>query len=408
MSRAADQAMLVGAGYGKVEIALIKDGKRLRKKRDFILLAESIAGLGLMHPITVTSDMRLVAGYHRLQACKKLGWEKIPAFVVTLDSLKSRLMEIDENLIRNELDALERGEHLLERKKIYETLNPETKKGVAGARARHGTATDKLSFAKSTAKSMQESPRNIERDIAVIERLSGTIRRAVRETSIANNKQELARLSKLNPDDQKTVVASIVSGAARGVREANRNRIATKIRSEPAPLPGGPYRVIVIDPPWPYEKRKNDPSQRGGLDYPTMSIEDLCEMEIEKLAHKNCILWTWTTNAFMREAYQCLDAWGFKDKTILTWDKGKMGMGDWLRGQTEHCIVAVRGRPTVVLTNQTTLLQAPRREHSRKPEKFYGLVEKLCPGSRLEIFARDRRKGWDAWGGEADKFTLAK
>lgn len=80
-------------------------------------------------------------------------------------------------------------------------------------------------------------------------------------------------------------------------------------------------------------------------------------------------------------------------------------MGDWLRGKTEHAILAVRGRPLVTLTNQTTAFTAPVREHSRKPDEFYALVEALCPGSKLEMFAREAREGWAAWGAEADKFT---
>ena len=73
-------------------------------------------------------------------------------------------------------------------------------------------------------------------------------------------------------------------------------------------------------------------------------------------------------------------------------------MGEWLRGQTEHCILAVRGRPVKTLTNQTTVLHAPRGRHSEKPEEFYRLVESLCPGSKLELFARKQRKGWVTHG----------
>jgi N6-adenosine-specific RNA methylase IME4 len=80
-------------------------------------------------------------------------------------------------------------------------------------------------------------------------------------------------------------------------------------------------------------------------------------------------------------------------------------MGDWLRGKTEHAIMAVRGRPVVQLSNETTVIAGAVREHSRKPESFYRLVEKLCPGSKLELFARERRKGWQAWGAETQHFA---
>jgi N6-adenosine-specific RNA methylase IME4 len=118
-------------------------------------------------------------------------------------------------------------------------------------------------------------------------------------------------------------------------------------------------------------------------------------------------LWLWTTNAFLREAFECLDAWGFKNKTVLTWVKDRMGLGNWLRGQTEHCLVAVKGKPIVTLTNQTTALSAPMREHSRKPDEFYALVESLCPGNRLEMFARQSRDGWQSCGAEHELFDAA-
>jgi N6-adenosine-specific RNA methylase IME4 len=113
------------------------------------------------------------------------------------------------------------------------------------------------------------------------------------------------------------------------------------------------------------------------------------------------ILWLWVTNHHMREAFALLSAWGFEQKTILTWAKNKMGMGDWLRGQTEHCLMAVRGNPVVTLTNQTTLLHAPVRAHSEKPNAFYTFVESLCPAPRYaELFARTTRPNWDGHGDE--------
>jgi N6-adenosine-specific RNA methylase IME4 len=102
-----------------------------------------------------------------------------------------------------------------------------------------------------------------------------------------------------------------------------------------------------------------------------MELDAICSLPVAELAHEDCILWLWTTNAFLRQAFDCLDAWGFENKTVLMWVKNRMGLGDWLRGRTEHCLMAVRGKPVVTLTNQTTALEAPLREHSRKPDEFY-------------------------------------
>src|SRR5262249_39877779 len=109
------------------------------------------------------------------------------------------------------------------------------------------------------------------------------------------------------------------------------------------------------------------------------------------------------TNHHMREALEILDAWGFELKTILTWAKDKMGTGDWLRGQTEHCIMAVRGKPVVTLKDQTTLLRARAGGRSVKPREFYDLVESLCPAPRYAVLFSRYQHGerWDCHGDEA-------
>jgi N6-adenosine-specific RNA methylase IME4 len=161
-------------------------------------------------------------------------------------------------------------------------------------------------------------------------------------------------------------------------------------------------------------RRKPAPKAQPGLaaaDCPSCSVASAIEfcvwLPVIDHAHDEAVLWLWTTNSHMRDAFSVLDAWGFRHRTILTWAKDRMGTGDWLRGQTEHCLMAVRGRPTVTLSNRTTLLQAPMREHSRKPDEFYALVESLCPAplnGRLELFARETRPGWVAAGAEVGKF----
>lgn len=194
------------------------------------------------------------------------------------------------------------------------------------------------------------------------------------------------------------------------VRHDAKAELAAELRRKPIPLPAGKFHVIASDPAWAYSKRAGDVTQRGALPYPPMTVEEICALgpAVRDRAERDCVLWLWCTNAHMlRAAPAVLDAWGWQEKTILTWDKGSIGTGDWLRGQTEHCIMAVRGNPIVQLTNQSTLLRGDRREHSRKPESFYELVEKLCPGTKLEMFAREPREGWARWGAESELFAGA-
>ncbi|MBW4428433.1 MAG: adenine-specific DNA methyltransferase [Nostoc desertorum CM1-VF14] len=179
----------------------------------------------------------------------------------------------------------------------------------------------------------------------------------------------------------------------------------------------GHYQCIVIDPPWFYRLRSKDKTHRNRIPYQPMRTEEILALPIPELCGSNgCILWLWFTNNHMIEAAQCLQTWEFELKTILTWEKvtkdgtkTHLGVGHWLRNSTEHCALAVRGNVKAfsgrTLTNESTILHSPRREHSRKPESFYQLVDKLCPDiTKLEMFARESRDGWDCWGDQADLF----
>jgi N6-adenosine-specific RNA methylase IME4 len=243
----------------------------------------------------------------------------------------------------------------------------------------------------------------------VIEKAAPEVVRAVERGELAvTAAAELAQ--KLPPKEQCAVLerAKGKTGAVRAyIRQHEREELGKKLNAEPVPAPKGPFRVIVADPPWPYETRNEDGSHRGVTPYPPMSIEAICMLGIEEIAHDDAVLWLWTTNQFLDEAFDVCRAWGFRQKSILTWVKDRVGLGNWLRNQTEHALLCVRGNPTITLTNQTTILQGPVREHSRKPDSFYELVESLCPGSKVELYAREPRKGWARWGAETEKFAGA-
>jgi N6-adenosine-specific RNA methylase IME4 len=180
---------------------------------------------------------------------------------------------------------------------------------------------------------------------------------------------------------------------------------AEEIRNSPSPLPTGPFQVIVADPPWPYAMRRpttND--SRGYPEYSGMTLEKIKAMEVPGLAADDSVLWLWTTNAFLEPAFDICRAWGFEYRTLLTWAKDRIGLGDWLRGQTEHCLMASRGHPVIQIGNHSTLLKASVQDHSRKPDEFYAMVEDLCPApklGRVELFARAPRPGWRVWGHES-------
>ena len=182
------------------------------------------------------------------------------------------------------------------------------------------------------------------------------------------------------------------------------------------PLPAKSYFCLVVDPPWYYDLRKDDETHRNRINYPPMQTEEIVALPIPALGDcSGSVLWLWTTNNHMPDAYRCLEHWGYEHKTILTWEKVSkagnphIGTGHWLRNNTEHCLLAVKGKVASflsqgLLTNQSTTLRARRREHSRKPADFYELVEQLCPSPKLELFARESRPGWETWGNQVNLF----
>ncbi|KKM19715.1 hypothetical protein LCGC14_1652800 [marine sediment metagenome] len=184
------------------------------------------------------------------------------------------------------------------------------------------------------------------------------------------------------------------------------------------------YGTLLIDPPWPYRqklgrgKRAGD-TTRGGLPYHTMTLEDIAALPIQKIAAKDCMLWLWTTNAHLHDAFHMLDVWGFEYKTVRTWFKRKIGLGFWLRGQTEQCLLAVRGSPRQLMRGlhgasghalSTALIQRAGKQlpHSKKPPEQYEDIERISPAPRLELFAREEHDGWDAWGDELRPGSMKK
>ncbi|MDE6590810.1 MAG: DNA methyltransferase [Oscillospiraceae bacterium] len=167
------------------------------------------------------------------------------------------------------------------------------------------------------------------------------------------------------------------------------------------------YSVIYADPPWNY-------SDKGCLGsaakhYRTMTVDDICKIPVNDLADENCILFMWATYPMLKEAIKVIEAWGFTYKSIaFQWVKQNrsgngyfFGLGRWTRGNTEPCLLAVKGRPKRISASVGQLIISPLRRHSQKPNEARDkIVELMGDVPRIELFARQRADGWDAWGDE--------
>lgn len=207
----------------KLKIAEIKvgDSRREIDEANVSNLMKSIREVGLINAITVTQGNKLIAGAHRLEACKRLGWEEIECNVAELEGLKAELAEIDENLIRHNLNHIDEGEQLLRKKEIYEMLYPETKATNQGGAFRGNqhtkevtepnSATKTRSFVDDSAEKMQMTPRAIRKKIQVARDLSPEVKTIVKQHGISEkNSLKLARIKE--PEKQKEAAEKLAAG----------------------------------------------------------------------------------------------------------------------------------------------------------------------------------------------------
>lgn len=215
----------------EINISDVQIPRGREPRGDVGVLRQSINEIGLLNPITVRKaevfepggarqGYRLVAGRNRLEVYRLEGNETIPANVVDLEWVDERLAEIDENICRQQLTALEEGEQLKERKQIYEAKYPDTRAGVAGGKARQDSANEKSSFADDASEKTGKTARSIQKSVRRAERIDADVRDAIRETDIADSGVELDALAGASADNQRKIVKLIESGEAKTVREA--------------------------------------------------------------------------------------------------------------------------------------------------------------------------------------------
>ena len=187
-----------------------------------------------------------------------------------------------------------------------------------------------------------------------------------------------------------------------------RNKIKKEKRNDEArhqsELPKQKFQVIYADPPWSYnDKCDSGAIQSGGVDkhYPTMSINEICELPISDLAEDDSVLFLWTTSPLLEDSFLVINAWGFNYKASFIWDKIKHNMGHYNSVRHEFLLIATRGSCTPDNMKLFDSVQSiERSEHSKKPHEFYEIIETLYSGSKIELFARNIRDGWSSWGNE--------
>lgn len=361
---------------------------------EFATLEKSILAEGVRDRLVVWNDT-LIDGHNRYEICQKHGIE-FSVQELEFDNLDQvKVWMIDNQKGRRNLTdgwkwelaqkkkALLEVKHKQERKERYVSnidTHPGEKKSESGRTQKAiadelGWSTGKVAMADKVWKEADEKTKE------EVKRGDKSINQAYKEVRKKEKKAE---------------------------RDANIKKAKEEIDKENTIILYK-YDVIAIDPPWDYSEfggfssnNYDSESNRGSVDYPTMSTNELTKLDIP--AKENAVIYLWTTHMFLRSAFDLLDAWNFKYKATLVWDKQKIGIGRTVRMQCEFCLLGVRGNPIIEGNSIRDIIYEPRREHSRKPEAFYKLVETMTHGKRLDYFAREQRPNWDVYGAEIDKF----
>ena len=184
-----------------------------------------------------------------------------------------------------------------------------------------------------------------------------------------------------------------------------------------ADLAGQRFGTVLADPPWQFQNRtgKMAPEHRRLSRYGTMTLADIAALPVADIAATKAHLYLWVPNALLPEGLEVMKAWGFEYKSNIVWHKVRKdggpdgrGVGFYFRNTTELVLFGVRGKDVRTLApgrRQVNIIKTMKREHSRKPDELYDVVEACSWGPFLELFARGPRKGWSAWGDQAEDYA---
>jgi N6-adenosine-specific RNA methylase IME4 len=380
---------------------------------EFDALVENVGKHGLINDIWLHPDGTILDGRNRYRACLEAGveprfqtWDGIgfaADFVWALNATR-RHLEGNARKIAAAKYAIE-----LERE----------------AKERQGKRTDltlasneaEVTFGKSSehaAEKFNESRATVERAVKVVKDGAPELVKAVErgEVSVA----AAADVATLPKQEQAEIVArgekEILEAAKQiraekaEVRRAERiERIVEIAKGNTDLSTDTKYPVIYADPPWRYDYAETE-NRAIENQYPTMTIDEICNMPVSDLATDDAILFMWTTAPKLEEAFKVVSSWGFTYRSCAIWDKQKIGMGYYFRIQHEILLVATRGNiPTPAPADRvSSVISIPRSEHSAKPVDFYEIIEKFYPAlPKIELFCRSPREGWAVWGNQSSE-----
>jgi N6-adenosine-specific RNA methylase IME4/DNA-binding transcriptional regulator YiaG len=356
---------------------------------EFEALKASIEAHGVLQHALVLPDGRIIDGYHRWQ----IVGDKLPYDVLDLDEQTAFLLGLAINSARRQMSP-EQIKELRKRQKVLALAlrrSGMTQAKVAGI---VGVAQKTIDLWETTSIS------------------SATNACSPPDLRISVPKAEYETIySRYRAGEPQSQIASDYKISQQRVSQIIRiveARYRQPILSESPVFPTKRYHCIVIDPPWPMRKieREERPDQGFSLDYPTMTLDEIQGLPIPDLADPSgCHIYLWVTQKHLPDGLAFFEAWGVNYQCILTWVKPTGFTPFSWQYNTEHVLFGKVGNLDLLKTGVKLSFQAPGREHSRKPDIFYRIVCMVSPAPRLDMFSREERDGFEAYGNEVDKYT---
>ncbi len=364
-------------------------------REEFSQLKENIISDGIRDPLVIWRGF-MVYGHnrHKIALVNNLPFTTVELKKDTEEQVKEWI--ILNQFGRRNISTYQRGVLALELKDLF-AEKAAMNKVLAGENHGRGQDSFRQNCPKlNTRKSLSELSGLGERTISMVDKIQQKATTELKEKVSSGELSVNQAYNEIRKEERKQDIAEQKEDISTGKVE----------------LPTGVFEVIVIDPPWDYgtdSAEQYNPGHfmsRVASPYPSMTHDQLLELELP--AADDCVLWLWTTHRHIWEAKELSVRWGFEYKGLLTWNKEKMGIGKWLRLQCEFCLLCVKGnpRPLMSLGSQRNIISEARREHSRKPEEFYRLVEEMNQvGRKLDYFSREVRPGWDSIGNTKEMFN---
>lgn len=358
----------------------------------------------------------VVAGVHRVMAARAVGWASLRAVVLPYETATDRLLaglvEIDENLKRKRLTPAVEALLTARRKQIYEKLHPETRHGSPGVSRQVGDTrgrTDADRFSEAQARATGRSERAVQRAAARGEALLPQELKLISGTALDKG-DELDWLAKLAPERRVALIERAAGGdkvsAKTEFKKQHRQTRERALGERQRSLPTAKFGVILADPEWRFETWSEAGLDRAADNhYPTSPADVILERPVAGIAADDCALFLWATVPMLPAALTVMKAWGFAYKSHFAWVKdGSPGTGYWNRNDHELLLVGTRGNIPCPAPgdNRSSVLRSQKAGHSEKPVAAYELIEAYFPTlPKIELNARARREGWEAWGLEA-------